>query len=478
MKNAPNRFRLSPRGAMIAIVSAAFSNPALANTGKVDFTIGNVTVTGSDGRGRPLTKGAEVKSGDKILSSVDGRAQIRFSDGAYVSLQPNTEFDIKEYRYSGKTDGTESALFGLFKGAMRTVTGLVGRANKNRYQISTTTATIGIRGTGGLIAIGADGSTLVTGTSGIWTLSNKGGTIDIPAGTAGIAGANVNVPPKPADGIPVVAPRQSAPQALPPLPRTIVEGDVINPLGAPVSLFPPLISGPGYELAGVAPFGAAAPTLPLGLYATSAVFDSSGALTSFTNGTTTLTLAGTQADFGTVDGVIAWGRWIGQINLTTGGTTTSVNLSSNDGLHYVTGLPTPAASMPTGVIYTYDLIGATRPTLANASIAPGVLNSASLVGNFSTSQVSVNLSATAGGSTFTGSAAGTITSSTFLATGTATALVGTGATLGCSSICSVNVNGFFSGTGATHAGIVYQIGTVILPNFTPSTLVGAAALGR
>src|SRR5712691_12224676 len=165
---------------MIAIVSAAFSNPALANTGKVDFAIGNVTVTGLDGRGQPLTKGSEVKSGDKIVSSVDGRAQIRFSDGAYVSLQPNTEFDINEYRYSGKTDGTESALFGLFKGAMRTVTGFVGRANKSRYRIITATATIGIRGTGGLIQVNNDGSTLVIGTSGIWTLSNKGGTIDIP----------------------------------------------------------------------------------------------------------------------------------------------------------------------------------------------------------------------------------------------------------------------------------------------------------
>jgi hypothetical protein len=455
---------------MVAIVSAVFSNPALANTGKVDFTIGNVTVTGADGRGQPLTKGAEVKSGDKIVSSVDGRAQIRFSDGAYVSLQPNTEFDIKEYRYSGKTDGTESALFGLFKGAMRTVTGLVGRANKNRYRITTATATIGIRGTGGLISIGADGSTLVTGTSGIWTLSNKGGTIDIPAGTAGFAGANVNVPPKPADGIPVVPP----PQSLPQLPRVIVQGDVVNALANPTSLFPPLTSASGYELAGVAPFGGVAPTLPLGLYATSAVFDSSGALTSFTNGTTTLTLAGTQADFGTLDGVIAWGRWIGPINRTIGGTTTSITLSPNDGLHYVTGLPTPAASMPTGVTYTYNLIGGTSPTFGNAAAAPGVLNSASLVGNFINSSVTVNLSATAGGTTYTFvSAPGVISpGATFTAAGTGTS---SGApTFGCSGGCQLGVNGFFSGAGATYAGMVYQITGLL----SATSVNGTAAFKR
>ncbi len=470
MKSTPNRFRLSPRGMMVAVVSAAFSNPAPANTGKVDFTIGNVTVTGSDGLGRPLTKGAEVKSGDKILSSVDGRAQIRFSDGAYVSLQPNTEFDVKEYRYSGKTDGTESALFGLFKGAMRTVTGLVGRTNKNRYRITTATATIGIRGTGGLIAIGADGSTLVTGTSGIWTLSNKGGTLDIPAGSAGIAGANVNVPPQPANLGPVVPPPQSAPQL--PVLATIVQGDVVNALANPTSLFPPLTSGSGYELAGVAPFGLAAPTLPLGLYPTSAVFDSAGALTSFTNGSTTLTLAGTQADFGTLDGVIAWGRWIGPINLTIGGTTTSITLSPNDGLHYVTGLPTPAASMPTGVTYTYNLIGGTSPTFGNAAAAPGVLNSASLVGNFLSNSVTVNLSATAGGTTYTGSAGGPITGSTFITTGgTATS---SGGSFGCSGSCQLGVNGFFSGAGATYAGLVYQI-TGLLAG---TSVNGTAALKR
>jgi FecR-like protein len=468
MKNTPNRFRLSPRGAMIAIVSAAFSNPALANIGKVDFTIGNVTVTGSDGRGRPLTKGAEVKSGDKILSSADGRAQIRFSDGGYVSLQPNTEFDIKEYRYSGKTDGTESALFGLFKGAMRTVTGLVGRTNKNRYQISTTTATIGIRGTGGLIAIGADGSTLVTGTSGIWTLSNKGGTIDIPAGTAGIAGANVNVPPKPADGIPVVPPRQSSgPQIQP----TIVQGDVVTSLGGRVSLGGTgfLISGPGYAV------GDVGPTAPAITVPSTAIFDTSGRLVQFTTvgaAPTVITLAGTHNEFGT-DGVLAWDRWTGNVLTVVGtGLPTIQTLTSNQGLHTVVGVPTPAASMPTGVTYTYNMIGATSPTFGNGAAAPGVVNSASLVGNFLNNQATVNLSATAGGTTYSGSATGSITGATFVTTGgTATS---TGGTFGCSGGCQLGVNGFFSGAGATHAGVVYQITGLI----AATSLNGAVAFGR
>src|SRR5581483_10894268 len=344
-----NAFTLNSRGLMLAMISAAFTNSALANTGRVDFTIGSVNVTDASGRAQPLTRGADVKSGDKISSGSDGRAQIRFSDGAYVSLQPNTEFDIREYRYSGKADGNESALFGLFKGALRTVTGIVGRVNRNKYQITTPTATIGIRGTGGLIQVNNDGSTLVTGTSGIWSLSNNGGSLDIPAGTAGFAGTNRNAPPQPATGGPVIPPAQPATAPV----VTVVEGDVVNDQGNPASIGstvpakPVLTSGPGYELAGAELTGGTAPLLAAALYPANAVFDAKGALTSFSDGTNTYALAsGTQNEFGT-DGVLAWARWTGVVSKN--GTPTTI--IANDGLHYVIGAP--ATSIPTSGIFTY-----------------------------------------------------------------------------------------------------------------------------
>ena len=59
------------------------------------------------------------------MRTSEGRAQLRFSDGAYVSLQPWSEFSIRDYRFDGKTDGAERGFFGLAKGAMRTVSGLI-----------------------------------------------------------------------------------------------------------------------------------------------------------------------------------------------------------------------------------------------------------------------------------------------------------------------------------------------------------------
>lgn len=464
MKNTgANRFKLSPRGVMLALVSAALSDSALANTGHVDFAIGNVTVTQANGRAHALLKGAEVGTGDKITSGADGRAQIRFSDGAYVAVQPNTEFDIKQYRFDGKADGTESALFGLLKGAMRTVTGLVGRVNKGRYQITTPTATIGIRGTGGLISIGGDGSTLVLGSTGIWSLTNNGGTIDVPAGTGGFAGTDRNVPPRHTAQGPVVPPPQ--PQAMPQPPTTYIAGDVVGPLGN--TIVP--TSGPGYAVQFVST-GTTQLANP-----SDVVFDTNGQLTQFSTigaSPNIFTPAGSQADTGT-NGFLSWGRWVGTY-LVNGN---PIVLSANQGLHYVTGIPTPTASAPASGTFTYNLVGGTNPTFGNGLAGPGVLNSATLVGDFTTKAVAVSLSATALGTTLTGSASGNFSTSfpTFLATGSVPGV--SGGTITCSG-CSLNINGFFSGSGATNAGIAYNITGLNSPTTGSTNLIGTAALAR
>jgi hypothetical protein len=117
-------------------------------------------------------------------------------DGGYISLQPDTEFAIREYRFEGGTDGTERGAVSLLKGAMRTVTRLIGRVNRDAYAVQTPTATIGIRGTGGLFVVRPDGGKLVTTTSGTFRLSNVWGAIELPAGTTGFAGPEPTALPR------------------------------------------------------------------------------------------------------------------------------------------------------------------------------------------------------------------------------------------------------------------------------------------
>jgi hypothetical protein len=134
-------FRLNRSGVLLALISAGFAGEAGAAAGRVDFTTSGVTVAGRDGQQRPLARGAELDSGDTVRTSADGRAQIRFTDGSYVSLQPNTDFAISEYEYKGKADGSERSFYGLVRGAMRTVTGAIGRVNRNAYRITTCSTT-------------------------------------------------------------------------------------------------------------------------------------------------------------------------------------------------------------------------------------------------------------------------------------------------------------------------------------------------
>ena len=75
--------------------------------GQLEFAVGNVNVIATNGYPRSLRKGAEINSGDTVVTGDNGRAQVRFSDGGYISLQSNTRFRIDEYRYQGSTDGNQ-----------------------------------------------------------------------------------------------------------------------------------------------------------------------------------------------------------------------------------------------------------------------------------------------------------------------------------------------------------------------------------
>ena len=142
------RFRLARQASLALLVSSALCGAAAgAPAARVDFAIGDVSATGADGKQRPIARGTVLESGEMVTTAGNGRAQLRFSDGGYTSLQPDTQFRIDDYRYDGVTDGQEKGFFSLLKGGLRTITGAIGRNNKSTYRVTTSTATIGIRGT-------------------------------------------------------------------------------------------------------------------------------------------------------------------------------------------------------------------------------------------------------------------------------------------------------------------------------------------
>ena len=137
--------------AILAFVTGAIlfvlSTPALAEpAGRVVFVSGSVLATDLTGNARALERGAAVEEGDTIATG-EGRVQVQFKDGAFMALQPQTRFKVARYRYTAAGDDEDSAVMSLIKGGLRTISGLVGKKNRDAYRMETEVATIGIRGT-------------------------------------------------------------------------------------------------------------------------------------------------------------------------------------------------------------------------------------------------------------------------------------------------------------------------------------------
>jgi hypothetical protein len=445
---ASRPFKLSRSGLLLALVSAAFANQASGAAGRAEFTIGGVTIA-RGGVERPLTRGTELDNGDTVRTN-NGRAQIRFTDGAYVSLQPNTEYSIRDYQY---TQGSERGFFSLLKGAMRTVTGAIGRINRDRYQIATPTATVGIRGTGGVIQVQDDGSTLVVGTSGIWSLTNPAGSVDVPGGTSAVAPSDPNQPPQETTQQPT-----SGPAPVPEDEPIFVAGDERTNEGLPIIPQPSILtSGSGYFSVLAFDAGVGTEVFPVG---GNAQFDADGRLTELSDASGQLfkldPATGVHADFGT-DGILAWGRWTGLVSGAydfDGVLPFSATYSANQGFHYVVGMPT--TSMPTTGSATYALLGASRPTyVSDIGVAPGAFTG-SLSVNFGALSVGVNLNIVMPDTTYAIGGSATLAGPTFVGV-EGQALTTTSPNGGCQSGCNSLVVGFFAGSTAERAGLGYHV---------------------
>ena len=101
----------------------------------------------ANGSVKVLALKSEVEQGDTLVAEKNTYAQIRFIDNSEITLKPSTTFVVEQFDFdAGKPEG-DNASFNLVKGGLRSVTGLLGKRNKEKFALKTPTATIGIRGT-------------------------------------------------------------------------------------------------------------------------------------------------------------------------------------------------------------------------------------------------------------------------------------------------------------------------------------------
>jgi len=99
----------------------------------------------ANGDSRELKQGDFVYVNDEILTGDRSFAVLQFTDGAKVTVRPDSKLVIESYLYAGN-DGDEATL-NLVSGGLRVITGAMAKTNPENYKVRTPVALMGVRGT-------------------------------------------------------------------------------------------------------------------------------------------------------------------------------------------------------------------------------------------------------------------------------------------------------------------------------------------
>ena len=129
-----------------ALMAAA--GPVLAQSGQFTFVSGSVTIERGAERITPVP-GMSVRPLDIIQTGADGMAQLSMVDRAKLSLRSNSRLMVEKY----PTTATDQpgAVLNLVRGTLFTFTALLTPPNRAGYRMNTKVATVGIRGSGGIL---------------------------------------------------------------------------------------------------------------------------------------------------------------------------------------------------------------------------------------------------------------------------------------------------------------------------------------
>ncbi|WP_373000629.1 FecR domain-containing protein [Sulfurimonas sp.] len=125
-----------------------------------------------DGTKVEITIGASLQEKDTILTDDKAKVQIIFTDETIVTVGKNSNFSIKEYLFEDSQEPV--AKFAMLKGAMRTITGKIGKIAPDKFSVHAKTALIGIRGTNFSVLVGEDDSVNVYCTFGAISVTVSG----------------------------------------------------------------------------------------------------------------------------------------------------------------------------------------------------------------------------------------------------------------------------------------------------------------
>lgn len=139
----------------ILFVLNAFGTPAQAQSSRADSvgTVSSVKAPATVTRGgntRAVKTGDDVFQNDELTTGVGGSLGVTFDDETTFTLQASTSITVNEFVYS-KSGGGNKAAIGVVRGTAAFFASQVAKTGD--MKINTPTATLGIRGTSGVIVV-------------------------------------------------------------------------------------------------------------------------------------------------------------------------------------------------------------------------------------------------------------------------------------------------------------------------------------
>jgi hypothetical protein len=147
---------------ILAIIGAAYTFPVYAAS-----DIGSITEMQGGGQiqRNTSTLPAASKSGiekmDTISTNTQGKLKITFEDKTIVNITENSKLVIDDFVYDGSNANKGKLGLKVALGTVRYASGALGHSNPDGVNITTPTATIGVRGTDFVMSVDEMGRTTV-----------------------------------------------------------------------------------------------------------------------------------------------------------------------------------------------------------------------------------------------------------------------------------------------------------------------------
>ena len=188
-----------------AIILAFAFSPALSYSAQepgnnLYVLSGTVNVTQGKNPTHQVIQSERIASDTVVSTGDNSSALLKFEDGQVVTLQENSTFQIRQYRYDAANIENCNIIFVAVNGGMRFSSGLIGKQNDKAFKLLTSNATIR-SGEADFMVVKTTRSIYSQVISGDIRISNKAGTavlnlgestvVTSPTSLAAVAAASI-----------------------------------------------------------------------------------------------------------------------------------------------------------------------------------------------------------------------------------------------------------------------------------------------